>query len=194
MDVILFLFLFLFHHLIVSRTFYSLNSSYMVNIPVHSKRVHKPFSFAHVFFFFSQSLLIFFFIPIISFSIPLTCYIYLFLNLLVLLSCTFLHIKFSSFEIHHVSGLLLKFIRTQFMRPSKNKFRIENVLQDSRKPHRWSNYTFITPTFCDHCGSLLHGLTHQGLKCQGICCLYLFFLAKWLLTYFFFFLISVYCT
>lgn len=60
MDVILFLFLFLFHHLIVSRTFYSLNSSYMVNIPVHSKRVHKPFSFAHVFFFFSQSLLSFF--------------------------------------------------------------------------------------------------------------------------------------
>lgn len=43
-------------------------------------------------------------------------------------------------------------------------------VQDSRKPHRWQNFTFIAPTFCDHCGSLLHGLAHQGLKCQGIFC------------------------
>lgn len=40
-------------------------------------------------------------------------------------------------------------------------------VQDTHKAHNWQNYTFITPTFCDHCGSLLHGLTHQGLKCQG---------------------------
>lgn len=37
-----------------------------------------------------------------------------------------------------------------------------------RKPHKWHQHTFLTPTFCDQCGSMLHGIAHQGLKCQGI--------------------------
>lgn len=34
-------------------------------------------------------------------------------------------------------------------------------------PHKWQNVAFLSPMFCDHCGSLLHGITHKGLKCRG---------------------------
>ncbi|XP_046680782.1 LOW QUALITY PROTEIN: calcium-dependent protein kinase C-like [Homalodisca vitripennis] len=38
---------------------------------------------------------------------------------------------------------------------------------DAEAKHKWEVHSYVTPTFCDHCGSMLHGITQQGLKCSA---------------------------
>uniref|UniRef100_A0A8C6WZG3 Protein kinase C n=1 Tax=Neogobius melanostomus TaxID=47308 RepID=A0A8C6WZG3_9GOBI len=67
-----------------------------------------------------------------------------------------IHKKCTTLVIARCTGTATNSRDTMFQ---KERFKID-------MPHRFKYHNYRSPTFCDHCGSLLWGLYRQGLKCE----------------------------
>ncbi|KAH9512147.1 protein kinase C-like 1B [Dermatophagoides farinae] len=51
--------------------------------------------------------------------------------------------------------------------PTNDSNDSNDVDDHQQQPHHFQPKTFLKPTYCNHCGSLIYGCVNQGVRCNG---------------------------